>query len=209
LSDEETLWDLWDTGLYSRSKFLGEVEALRAGARGLDVVICCPHQLLGDGDFGPSTPGRIVVLFAQGKIPLYVNAKSQFLDADDCAEGHLLAAQKGRRGEKYILAGSEAVDMKTFFQALSEITGREAPKYTAPFWLVKTFAYLLEWTADHLTHRPPLLTVGNARMIPQDMTCSIDKARKDLGFSPGSWRGALEKAAGWFRENGYFEKPLS
>ncbi|MCP4643895.1 MAG: NAD-dependent epimerase/dehydratase family protein, partial [bacterium] len=111
--DEDQLWNLWDTGLYSRSKYLGESEALRAGARGLDVVVCCPHQILGERDFGPSTPGRIVVLFAQGKIPLYVNAVSQFVDVADCAEGHILAAENGKQGERYILAGSEAVDMRT------------------------------------------------------------------------------------------------
>ena len=204
--DEDRWFDLFDTGLYSRSKLLGEMEALRAGARGLDVVVCCPHQILGAGDFGPSTPGRIVVLFARGRIPFSVNVRSQFLDVEDCAEGHLLAAEKGRRGERYILAGSEAVDMRAFFAACAELTGRRPPRIAVPRWMARVAAAPMEWVADRVTRRPPPLTAGNAAMLYKDMTCSTRKAAEQLGFAPGAWRNALEKAVTWFRENGYFDR---
>ena len=207
--DEDRLFDLFDTGLYSRSKLLGEMEALRAAARGLDVVVCCPHQILGAGDFGPSTPGRIVVLFAQGRIPFYVNVRSQFVDVDDCAEGHVLAAEKGQRGGRYILAGPEPVDMRTFFAACAEMTGRPVPRFAIPRWMVRIAATPIEWIADHVTRRPPLLTAGNATMLYKDMTCSIRKATEQLGYAPGPWRGALRKAVDWFRGNGYFDRTLT
>ena len=202
-SDEQTLWDLWDTGLYSRSKLLAELEAMRAAARGLDVVVCCPHQILGAGDAGPSTPGRIVLLFARGQIPFYVNARSQFVDVEDVAEGHLLAAERGRRGERYILAGKQVVDMRTFFETCGTLVGRPAPRWELPRRLVWLASYPLEWVADHVTGRPPLLTVGNANLLLDDVTCSIAKAERELGFATGDWREALKKAVRWFQDNGY------
>ena len=97
LTDEDRMWDMWDTGLYSRSKFLGEKEAFEWGARGLDLVVACPHQILGDWDTGPSTPGRIVLDFLHGRIPAYIDASSQFVDVDDVATGQILMAEKGRK----------------------------------------------------------------------------------------------------------------
>jgi dihydroflavonol-4-reductase len=208
LTDETVLWDLWDTGIYSRSKFLGEHEALAAGARGLDVVICCPHQILGEEDFGPSTPGRIVILFRQGKIPFYIDVVSQFVNVKDVAEGHLLAAEKGKRGERYILGGPELVNMKIFFTACAELTGRAAPKFAVPRWLVKLIAYPIEWWSNHVSHSYPLLTVGNGNVLYKDMASSIEKARRDLGYDPQDWRIALAEADRWFTDNGYYDRKV-
>lgn len=207
LADEDRMWDLWDTGLYSRSKFLGEKEAFEWGARGLDLVVANPHQILGDWDTGPSTPGRLVLDFLHGKIPGYIDAQSQFVDVDDVAMGQILMAEKGRRGHRYILAGPTPVGVKEFLDFLAEISGLQRPKFKAPKWAMSAIARPVQWTSDFITHKYPLVTIGNARVLNKNMAASIDKARSELGYDPGDWKTAVIKSVKWFQEYGYIKNP--
>ena len=207
LTDEGRMWDLWDTGLYSRSKFLGEKEAFEWGARGLDVVIACPHQILGDWDTGPSTPGRLVLDFLHGRIPAYIDAVSQFVDVDDVADGQILMAEKGRRGHRYILAGPEPVTVKEFLDYIAGISGLEPPRIKVPKWAVAAIARPVQWTSDYVTRKYPPVTIGNARMLNKNTAASIHKARQDLGYDPGDWKNAVKKAVKWFSRHGYIKNP--
>lgn len=202
LTNEERMWDMWDTGLYSRSKFLGEKEVFEWGARGLDVVLACPHQILGDWDTGPSTPGRLVLEFLNGRIPAYIDAVSQFVDVEDVARAHILMAEKGRRGHRYIIACEKPVSAKEFLTYLAEISGLPAPKYKMPLWAIDIVSRPIQWTADHFTHKYPMVTIGNARMLHKSTAADISKARLDLGYAPGDWKMAVVKAVKWFAEHG-------
>ena len=206
-ADEYSMWDLWDTGLYSRSKFLGEKEAFEWGARGLDLVVACPHQIIGDWDTGPSTPGRIILDFLHGRIPAYIDAVSQFVDVEDVARGQILMAEKGRKGHRYILAGSEPVTVKEFLEFLAEISGLPAPKIKMPTWGLDIAARPVQWMSDYITGKYPLMTIGNARMLHKNTAADIRKAREELGYSPGDWKAAAIKAVKWFAENGYIKYP--
>jgi len=207
LTDEYRMWDMWDTGLYSRSKFLGEKEAFEWGARGLDLVVACPHQILGDWDTGPSTPGRIVLDFLHGRIPAYIDAVSQFVDVDDVAMGHILMAEKGQKGHRYILAGPQPVTAKEFLDFIAEISGLPAPKFKVPTWVVEAVSRPIQWTSDYITKKYPLLTIGNARMLEKNMAASIQKATQELGYEPGDWKQAVVKAVKWFYDHGYIKNP--
>lgn len=202
-ADESVMWDLWDTGLYSRSKFLGEKEVFEWGARGLDVVVACPHQILGDWDTGPSTPGRLLLNFLNTEAPFYLDTFSQFVDVEDVARGHIRMALDGRRGEKYILAGGETVHVKEFLCYAAQITGLRSPFIRLPLLLVDVAAGPVQWFSDYITRSYPLMTIGNARMLHKNMAVDISKARRELGFEPGDWRAAVRKAVRWFYENGY------
>lgn len=200
---EDTMWDLWDTGLYSRSKFLGEKEVFEWGARGLDVVVACPHQILGDWDMGPSTPGRLLLNFINTEAPFYLDAFSQFVGVEDVAEGHIQMALKGKRGERYILAGKDAVSVKEFLGYAAHLTGLRPPRIKLPLMLVDVFAGPIQWFSDYITKSYPPMTIGNAHMLHKNMLMDISKARSELGFEPRDWREAVRKAVRWFYEKGY------
>lgn len=202
---EDGMWDLWNTGLYSRSKFLGEKESFEWGARGLDVVVACPHQILGDWDMGPSTPGRLLLNFINTEAPFYFDTYSQFVDVEDVARGHIQMALKGRRGERYILAGMQAVHVKEFLGYIAQITDLRPPMLRLPLMFADVFARPIQWFSDYLATTYPIMTIGNARMLHKNMAVDISKAREELGFEPSDWRRAVRKAVKWFYENGYIQ----
>jgi len=189
------------TGAYKRSKFLAEQTALSFAREGFPVVIVNPTAPVGDHDRKPTPTGKIIVDFLQGRMPAYIDTGLNLVDVGDTAKGHLLAAEKGRLGERYIL-GCENLTLKEILERLGRLAGVPAPRIQVPY----TLAYVTgicstAWAI--LTGSEPRAPLDGVRMARKKMFVSPDKARRELGFTPGPVDQALERAIQWFRANGY------
>jgi dihydroflavonol-4-reductase len=189
------------TGAYKRSKFLAEQTALSFAREGFPVVIVNPTAPVGDHDRKPTPTGKIIVDFLQGKMPAYVDTGLNLVDARDTAKGHLLAAEKGMPGERYIL-GCENLTLKEILERLGRLAGLPAPRFQVPY----SVAYVTgicstAWAM--LTGSEPRAPLDGVRMARKKMFVSWEKARRDLGFTPGPVDQALNRAIQWFRANGY------
>src|ERR1700691_5414816 len=188
-------------GHYKRSKFQAELEASKASAAGLPVVIVNPAALVGLGDWKPTPTGRIILDFLNGKMPAYVDTGLNVVAVEDVAAGHLLAAENGRVGERYIL-GARNMTLKEILDALSAITGRPSPRMRLPHAVALAAGY-----ADQLFSR----LAGRAAQIPGDgvrmsrhrMFVESDKAARELGYQRTSVEAALERAVRWYELHGY------
>ena len=189
------------SGAYKRSKFLAERVALDLAASGFPVVVVNPTAPIGDHDVKPTPTGKIVVDFLKGGLPAFIDTGLNLVDVRDTAEAHLLAAERGRPGERYIV-GSENLTLAGILQKLARLTGREAPRVRLPY--AAAYAAGLVTTGwARLTGRPPLAPLDAVRMAKKKMFVSMEKARKELGFSPGAVDVALGRAVEWFQANGY------
>ncbi len=202
LPNEETHANLSQMiGHYKRSKFLAELEAIKAAGAGLPVVILNPTAPVGPGDWKPTPTGRIIVDFLNGKMPAYVDTGLNVVAVEDVAAGHLLAAEKGRIGERYIL-GARNMTLKQILDALSMITGRPAPRVRLPHAVALAAGYADEWFS-WLTGREPRIPVEGVKMSRHRMFVESDKAGRELGYQPGPVETALERAVRWYEAHGY------
>lgn len=200
--DENTPVSIDDmAGHYKRSKWLAEQVALEKARAGLPVVIVNPTAPVGDHDWKPTPTGKIIVDFLRDKLPAFVDTGLNLVDARDTALGHLLAAERGRAGERYIL-GCENLTLEQILARIAGIAGKPAPKMKVPYALA--YAAGVATTAwANLTGKEPIAPLEGVRMARKKMFVSYDKAARDLGFAPGSVDTALERAVKWFRANGY------
>lgn len=189
------------TGAYKRSKFLAERVALDFAASGFPVVVVNPTAPVGDHDVKPTPTGRIVLDFLKGALPAFIDTGLNLVDVRDTAEAHLLAAERGRPGERYIV-GSENLTLAGILEKLARLTGREAPRVKLPYAMAYA-AGLVTTGWARITGRPPLAPLDAVRMAKKKMFVSIEKARRELGFSPGPVDAALGRAVEWFQANGY------
>jgi dihydroflavonol-4-reductase len=188
-------------GHYKRSKFLAELEAIKAAAVGLPVVIVNPTTPVGSGDWKPTPTGRIILDFLNGKMPAYVDTGLNVVDVEDVAVGHLLAAEKGRIGERYIL-GARNMTLKEILDALSVITGRPAPRVRLPHFVALVAAYS-DQLISRVMGRDPQIPLEGVKMARHRMFVQSDKAEKELGYKPGPVEPALGRAVRWYQEHGY------
>ena len=202
LPDETTAATLDEMiGHYKRSKFLAEQEALRAAAEGLPVVIVNPTAPVGPGDWKPTPTGKIIVDFLRGNMPAYLDTGLNVVPVEDCAAGHLLAAERGRSGERYILGGRN-MTLKEILDALAGITGRPAPRFRLPN-SVAMAAGLVENAFSRALGRVPQIPLEGVRMARHKMFVNGEKAIRELGYQPGPVEAALERAVHWYEANGY------
>lgn len=202
LPTEQTRTTLDDMiGHYKRSKFLAEQEALQAAASGMPVVIVNPSAPVGPGDWKPTPTGRIIVDFLNGKMPAYVDTGLNVVGVEDVAAGHLLAAERGRIGERYILGGRN-LTLKEILDALSVISGRRAPRIRMPHAVALAAGYADQWLS-RMMGREPQIPVEGVKMSRHRMFVDSSKAERELGFKPGPVEAALERAVRWYEENGY------
>jgi dihydroflavonol-4-reductase len=188
-------------GAYKRSKFQAERVALEFAKAGLPVVIVNPTAPIGDHDFRPTPTGKIVLDYLKGDMPAFVDTGLNLVDVDDTAEGHLLACERGRAGERYIL-GSENLTLEQILIRLAAVSGGHAPRWRIPYGV----AYLAGMASTgwaNLTGHEPRAPLDAVRMARKKMFVSQDKAKRELGFNPGPVDGALKRAVDWFRANGY------
>ncbi|HLY58355.1 MAG TPA: hopanoid-associated sugar epimerase [Stellaceae bacterium] len=204
-ADEATPVGLDDmVGPYKRSKYLSEQAVRRlVEERGLPAVIVNPSTPIGPRDVKPTPTGRIIVEAATGRMPAYVDTGLNFAHVDDVAEGHLLAFEKGRIGERYIL-GSENLTLAQVLAIVCPLGGRKPPTIKLPAGLVLPIAYGAEAVA-RLTGREPFVTVDGVRLARKKMFFTIDKARRDLGYQPRPAAEGFADAVTWFRDNGYLK----
>jgi dihydroflavonol-4-reductase len=188
-------------GHYKRSKFLAELEAIKAAMQGIPVVIVNPTAPVGPGDWKPTPTGKIIVDFLNGKMPAYVDTGLNLVPVEDVAAGHLLAAQKGRIGERYML-GARNMTLREILEALAKITGRPAPRVRLPHVVALAAAYGDEFFA-RLTGREPSIPVDGVKMSRHRMFVTLGKAERELGFHAGSVEAALERAVRWYDAQGY------
>jgi dihydroflavonol-4-reductase len=202
LGTEETPVSLEQmAGHYKRSKYLAEQEVLRLAHEGLPVVIVNPSAPVGAGDVKPTPTGQIIVDFMKGRMPAYIETGMNIIDVDDVAAGHLLAMQKGRLGERYIL-GNKNLMLREVFEILSRLTGVRAPSIKLPRLAILPLAYLNQWIAN-LTGRPPRIPLEGVKMAKYKMHYDCGKAIRELGLPQTPPEVALGKAVRWFREHKY------
>jgi dihydroflavonol-4-reductase len=193
-------------GPYKRSKFLAEVEAVKAAGQGMPVVIVNPSTPIGPHDYKPTPTGRIIVDFLNRRMPAYVDTGLNLVGVEDCARGHLLAAERGRMGEKYILGG-ENLTLKEILLGLAELSGLLAPRVRLPYAVALGFALGAEVVARTLTHRPPRASLTEVRMARKRMFFDSAKARAELGYHAAPADEALSRAIDFFRQVGLAPLP--
>jgi len=202
LSDESTETSLDQMiGHYKRSKFLAEREVLDAAAGGFPAVIVNPTMPVGPGDWKPTPTGRIIVDFLSGRMPAYVDTGFNVVAVEDVAEGHWLAAQRGRIGQRYIL-GNRNMTFKEVLDALSRVTGYAAPRIQVPHFLPLVAGYA-ESLFCSIVGREPRIPIEGVRMSRYKMFVDCSLARQELGFRTSSVEEALSRAAEWYIRNNY------
>jgi dihydroflavonol-4-reductase len=189
-------------GAYKRSKTLAEraVEEMIARDR-LPAIIVNPTTPIGPRDIKPTPTGRILLDAARGRIPAFVDTGLNFAHVDDIAEGHLLAFEHGRIGERYILGG-ENVLLRDLLAAIAGLSGRRAPRISLPRTPLYPLAYGAEAIA-RLTGKEPLLTLDGLRMSRYRMFFTSAKAERELGYRSRPYREGVADALTWFRKAGY------
>jgi len=188
-------------GHYKKSKFLAEREAEKFIVRGLPLVIVNPSTPIGPFDIKPTPTGKIIVDFLNRKMPAYLDTGLNIIAVEDCARGHILAGEKGRIGQKYIL-GNANLTMQQIFGMLEEITGLSAPRVRLPYTPILLAAYVNEAIAS-ITGKAPLIPLAGVQMAAKFMFFDPSKAVKELGLPQTSAKEALKRAVEWFRQNGY------
>src|SRR5271169_4642124 len=202
-ADEDSPVSLADMiGHYKRSKFMAEQIALEAGRSGLHVVTVNPTTPVGEQDVKPTPTGRIVLDFLKRKFPAYVETGLNLVDVRECARGHLVALEKGKSGERYILGG-EDLTLKQILDKLGKITGLPSPTVKLPYVFALATGVVDELITGRLLGREPRATIDAVRMGRKMMFVSSAKAERELGWRMVPVDGALRRSVEWFRANGY------
>jgi dihydroflavonol-4-reductase len=203
IADEETPSRAKDMiGPYKLSKFRAEALVRKLVAeRALPAVIVNPSTPIGPGDIKPTPTGRLIVEAARGRVPGFVDTGLNVAHVDDVALGHLLAAEAGQIGRRYILGG-ENLSLEEILTELARVTGRRPPAFKIPYAAILPVAMGAEAVA-RLTRREPFVTLDGARMSKKKMFFCSARAVRELGYAPRPARQAIADAVAWFKANGY------
>jgi dihydroflavonol-4-reductase len=194
-------------GPYCRSKFLAERAAFEAAARGQPVVIVNPTLPVGPGDHRITPPTRMLLDFLNGENPAYLDFDMNVIDVRDAALGHLLAAERGAIGARYILGG-ENVRLSQVLGILHELTGLRMPTARISYPLALAVAAVSETIADRITRRPPKASLTGVRLAGTSMTFDNSRARRDLTLEPRPARWAIAAAVAWLQADGRVHRSL-
>ena len=186
-------------GPYKKSKWEAEALVREEAARGLDAVIVNPTFPVGVGDIKPTPTGAVIRDFLDGRIPAYVDTGMNVVDVDDVAQGHLLALERGQRGERYIL-GHANLTMRELLEELAAVAGRKAPRIRLPHLLALGLAHADEFVEGRILGRPPRIPLEGVRTAREIMFADCSRARRELGLRQTPIREALAKAVRWFEE---------
>jgi len=188
-------------GHYKRSKWMAEREVLQAAREGFPAIVAMPTTPVGPWDWKPTPTGKIILDFLNGKMPGYVDTGLNFVGVEECAAGHLLLAERGKLGERYLL-GAENLSLKGLLDTLAGITGLPAPAMKIPHGVALGVAYV-ESAFSRLVGKEPQIPVEGVKIAGHKMFVDCSRAQKELGFQPGSVSAALERAVRWYQANGY------
>ena len=196
-------------GHYKQSKFQAEQLALSCNNDNFQVVVVNPCAPVGPWDVKPTPTGRIPLDFARGRVPGYLDTGMNLVDVSDVAQGHILAMERGKPGERYIL-GNRNLALLEVFRILARITGRRPPRVRFPYWLILGVAYCDQWVESDLLRREPTIPVEGIKITRHPMYVSSDKAISQLGLPQSPVETALENAIRWFADHGYLpNRPLT
>ncbi|MBI3448861.1 MAG: NAD-dependent epimerase/dehydratase family protein [Acidobacteria bacterium] len=188
-------------GHYKRSKFLAERVAEEWAAKGLPVVIVNPSTPVGERDVKPTATGRMILDFLRGRIPAYVDTGLNLIDVRDAAAGHILAMERGRVGEKYIL-GCRNMELKEILGMLAGIAGLRAPRMRVPHWVPLTVA-AIDTGLARMRGGAPRFELDAVRLSRKKMFFDPGKAVRELGLPQTPVEEPLRRAVAWFRQSGY------
>ncbi|MBE90038.1 MAG: hypothetical protein CMM76_11455 [Rhodospirillaceae bacterium] len=206
--DETVQRELRDMpGAYCRSKFRAESIAFEAADRGQPIVIVNPTLPVGPGDLNITPPTRMLLGFLNGKHPAFLECLLNINDVRDIARGHILAAEKGRIGERYIL-GHENIHLSDILKLLEELTGLQMPKRKVPYWLAYAVACVDEAVSDWITGKPPRAPLTGVRLAGTEAILDSSKALTELGMPHRPIVESLTDAVRWLGQMGYTCRPM-
>ena len=201
LADETTPFNLWDeSNHYVRSKWLSERDALRFAREGLPLVVVNPAFPFGARDIAPTPTGRFVVDALAGRVPGYTDGGFNAVNVEDVAEAHILAEERGRVGERYIL-GDHNVSYKQFFDAVAEVAGLKPITRRLPTSVFLGVAWMMEKAAE-VRGKAPMLTYKSARYASRNLWFDTRKAHEELGMPTTPLAESIEQSVRWFRDHG-------
>jgi dihydroflavonol-4-reductase len=189
------------SGPYTRSKLAAEQAVLAAVQGGLNALIVNPTVPIGPGDRNGTPPAAMLSMFLNGQTPAYLDCVLNLVDVRDVAAGMVLAAERGRTGERYILGG-ENVALRDLLILLERISARPMPKRALPGWLALGSATVTEWVADVWTKRPPAATLEGVRLALRSGPFDSKKACNELGYASRPLQDALTDAVAWLSSGG-------
>ncbi|MCG8673323.1 MAG: SDR family oxidoreductase [Pseudomonadales bacterium] len=189
---------------YAISKAESHEVAVEAARKGQDVVIVAPTGPVGPGDISPTPTGKLLLACASMPVLTLPPTASNMCDVRDIARGQVLAAEKGKTGESYLL-GHQDLTMKQLAEITMEILGVSRPVVTVPFGLAEVAGKAALWLADNVTHKAPLITPDTVAISKLGLTADCTKAVKELGMPQTPIKTALQDAISWFETHGYFE----
>jgi dihydroflavonol-4-reductase len=194
------------TNHYKRSKWQAELVAIQLARNGLPVIIVNPSAPVGPRDVKPTPTGQVILDFLNRKMPAYLDTGLNWVHVQDVAIGHILAAEKGALGERYILGNAEGNwTMQEAFTVLQELTAIPAPKTKIPYWVALSAAHVNE-SISAITGKPPKAPLAGVRMAKYKMFFNPAKAIRELGMPQTPPKQALADAVEWFKKNGYVAK---
>ncbi len=187
-------------GPYCRSKLRAENEAMARAKGGAPVVVVNPTMPVGPGDRGISPPTRLIRDFCDGKLPARMDCTLNLIDVRDVAEGLARAMDRGQPGRRYLLGG-ENLTLLSLLGILSERSGVPVPRWNVPYPVGLAVAYLSEFWADQISHKPPKATVTGVRLTRRTMHFDAARSLGELGLVPRPIRESLGDAVTWIRAN--------
>ncbi|EQA46664.1 putative hopanoid-associated sugar epimerase [Leptospira broomii serovar Hurstbridge str. 5399] len=204
-ADEERTFNSWEAkDHYTMSKYIAENEARILAIKGLPIVIVNPTLVIGANDSKPSPSGRTILDIVEKKMPGYIDGGLNIIDVEDVARGHILAAKKGKLGERYLL-GNENITVRDYLNLIAGIAGVKPPSIKLPFKLALALGHLFEFGSS-ITKKPPLVTSSEVRIAKMMEWYNCSKAVKELGLPQTPIDITVKKTINWFRENGYTKK---
>jgi dihydroflavonol-4-reductase len=192
--DPEQTW-----GDYDKTKALASLEVYKAIANGLDAVIVCPTGVIGPYDYRGSEMGTFLLSCAQPKPKLYIDGAYDFVDVRDVARGHILACERGKTGESYILGGAR-IGVRQIIATVEEITGRVGPHLRVPIWLARLAGAVAPFYY-RLAKAKPRFTPYSIHTVTSNSTISNAKARRELGYTSRPLRDSIADTLRWFGEH--------
>ena len=194
-------------GRYTRSKRLAEERAMQAAASGFPVVVGTPTMPIGPHDHNLTPPTAMLRHFLNKRVCLYLDFIVNLVDVRDVASGLVLAMERGQVGHRYILGG-ESIPLKQILRTMSEISGQRGLHIAVPGTIAGKAAAVLEFIADHVTHRPPSGTEEGVRIARRATALSIEKARCELGYEPRAIEPALQETIAYLLQTAAHPKPV-
>jgi len=201
IDENQELADRPDALPYDRSKARGEKAVLAGVQNGLDAVIVNPGAVLGPNDFRPSAQGELLIDLCRGRLPALIEGGYNWCDVRDVVKGALAAEKRGRRGERYLLTG-HPLSFKDIAKLVEKASGARAPRLVTPLWLAR-LAAPAHMTVSKLLGKRQLLTNHSVQIVGSNCQFVLDKARRELGYTPRPIAETITDSIAWYRSAGY------